>query len=126
LFERRIRSGQATDVFYAVGDGKPVAQIVWVETGTAVAEDVQYLHDDHLQSIETVTDGRGQVLSRQRYEPFGARLSAAAAGARVGFQGAEHDDDLALVNMRGRIYDPKQFRFISADPLVANPFGGQD
>jgi len=126
LFERRIESGQTTDVFYAIGEGKPVAQIIWHEAGGSVTEDVQYLHDDHLQSIETITDGNGQVVARERFEPFGGRISTAPAGVRLGYQGAEHDDDIGLINMNGRVYDPAQFRFISADPMVANPSVGQD
>jgi RHS repeat-associated protein len=126
LFERRIQAGQATDVFYAVGDGKAVAQIVWHESGTSVSEEVQYLHEDHLKSIEAVSDVQGQILARQQFDPFGGRLSAAAGGVRLGYQGAEQDDDLGLVNMNGRIYDPAQFRFITADPLVPNPMFSQD
>ena len=126
LFERRIQAGQATDVFYAIADGKPVAQINWQESGSSVVEEVEYLHDDHAQSIETVTNAEGQVVARQRFEPFGARTSVAASSTRVGYQGAEQDDDLGLVNMKGRLYDPAQFRFISPDPMVPNPFFGQD
>jgi RHS repeat-associated protein len=126
LFERRIQAGQATDVFYAIGDDKPVAQIVWHEAGSSVVEDVQYLHDDHLRSIETVTNAQGQVAARERFEPFGARIATAPAGVRLGYQGAEHDDDLALVNMNGRLYDPAQFRFITPNPVVQDASFGQD
>ncbi len=39
----------------------------------------------------------------------------------VGFTGQEEDDEAGLVNMRGRIYDPKVGRFLSTDPLVSRP-----
>jgi RHS repeat-associated protein len=38
-----------------------------------------------------------------------------------GFTGHEEDGELGLVNMRGRLYDPKLGRFPSADPFVQNP-----
>jgi RHS repeat-associated protein len=37
----------------------------------------------------------------------------------LGFTGQEEDDDLGLVNMNGRIYDPALARFLMPDPLVS-------
>jgi RHS repeat-associated protein len=34
-------------------------------------------------------------------------------------------DELGLVNMKGRVYDPKLGRFLTTDPIVANLFSGQ-
>jgi RHS repeat-associated protein len=126
IFERRIAGGQVTDVFYEVGEGNRVGQILWTESGNTVSEQVQYFHGDAVGSIETVTDTNGQVVGRQQFEPFGARISAAIPGIRLGYQGAEHDDELGLINMNGRIYDPSQYRFITVDPLVGNPLFSQD
>jgi RHS repeat-associated protein len=44
---------------------------------------------------------------------------------RHGFTGHLHDDDLGLINMRGRMFDPSTRRFLTPDPLGrlgANPF----
>ena len=38
---------------------------------------------------------------------------------RRGFTGHEHLDDLGLIHMNGRVYDPAIGRFISADPVAA-------
>ncbi|MCC6168568.1 MAG: RHS repeat-associated core domain-containing protein, partial [Caldilineaceae bacterium] len=38
-----------------------------------------------------------------------------------GFTGHEHLEELALVHMNGRIYDPLLGRFLSADPNVQDP-----
>jgi RHS repeat-associated protein len=40
-----------------------------------------------------------------------------------GYTGHEHEDELGLVNMGGRIYSPRLRRFLTADPIVAVPFG---
>jgi RHS repeat-associated protein len=45
--------------------------------------------------------------------------------SRIGFTGHEDEDDLGLVNMRGRIYDPKLGRFLQTDPIVSTPASGQ-
>ena len=41
------------------------------------------------------------------------------SGTPLGFTGHEGDDELGLVNMKGRIYDPKLGRFLTPDPLVS-------
>jgi RHS repeat-associated protein len=43
----------------------------------------------------------------------------------VGFTGQENDDELGLVNMKGRIYDPKVGSFSTTDPIVSAPLSGQ-
>ncbi|MGK3970050.1 RHS repeat-associated core domain-containing protein [Sorangium sp. So ce118] len=42
-----------------------------------------------------------------------------------GFTGHESDDELGLVNMKGRIYDPRIGRFLTTNPIVSLPFFGQ-
>jgi RHS repeat-associated protein len=37
-----------------------------------------------------------------------------------------HDDELGLIDMRGRVYDPAQKRFLSPDPRVTDPLFGQN
>jgi RHS repeat-associated protein len=95
-----------------------------------------YLHTDALGSTDLVTNGAGGIDERRSYDAFGARRSptwgpAAPAGgfkpkgSPVGFTGQEGDDDLGLVNMRGRIYDPRLGRFLQTDPIVSHPHFGQ-
>ncbi|WP_437805211.1 RHS repeat-associated core domain-containing protein [Sorangium sp. So ce1078] len=44
---------------------------------------------------------------------------------RHGFTGHRHDDELGLIDMRGRVYDPSLRRFLTPDPLVTDPMLGQ-
>jgi RHS repeat-associated protein len=43
----------------------------------------------------------------------------------MGFTGHEQDDELGLINMRGRMYDPRLGRFITPDPFVTAVYDGQ-
>jgi len=76
---------------------------------------------------------RGTTLATQSYSAFGRRrgstwagvpsaadMSAAAATTRDGYTGHEMLDNVALVHMNGRVYDPAIGRFLSADPFVIN------
>ncbi|PHS31707.1 MAG: hypothetical protein COA95_06085 [Methylophaga sp.] len=42
-----------------------------------------------------------------------------------GFTGHEHIDEVGLVHMNGRVYDPNLGRFISADPNIQSPLNAQ-
>ena len=95
-----------------------------------------YLHTEALGSTDVVTYGGGKAPDRQSYDAFGARRSPVwkpnappvALGSDVspvGYTGHESDDDLGLVNMRGRIYDPTLGRFLQVDPIVSHPHYGQ-
>jgi RHS repeat-associated protein len=130
LFERRGSPGHVQDVFYVHGADGPVAQVVYDE-GTSVTS-VEYLHLDALGSVGAVTNAQGVVKERLYYEPFGARrdaadhpLAAPAKDVLLGFTGDRHDDDLGLIDMRGRVYDPALRRFLTPDPVVTDPLSGQ-
>jgi RHS repeat-associated protein len=91
---------------------------------------VNYWHEDALGSIVAVSDANGQVFERTLFDPWGRRQ--ASTGAEVGltespahgdrgFTGHEHLDELGLIHMNARLYDPLLGRFISADPLIQDP-----
>ncbi|TKC92125.1 hypothetical protein E8A74_50350 [Polyangium fumosum] len=133
LYERRYRTDAVAHVFHVVAGGRSVAEVVWKEQGGSILdEEVNYLHDDHLGSPAAITDESGAVKEYLRFDPFGARADvdnpALPAGAvasgdvRQGFTGHEMEDELGLINMKGRIYDPKSGHFLSRDPMVQSPF----
>ncbi|WP_437570523.1 RHS repeat-associated core domain-containing protein [Sorangium sp. So ce542] len=99
-----------------------------------------YIHVDHLGSVDLLTEGRGEdagkEVERRSYDAFGARRDpvtwrrAPAAEALPallarGFTGHGSDDELGLVHMKGRLYDPKIGRFTTPDPVVSRPLFGQ-
>jgi RHS repeat-associated protein len=68
------------------------------------------------------------------YDPFGARAdprnpvrpwTPTATASKRGFTGHEHAEDLGLIHMRGRVYDPRTGRFLSRDPVVQFPHSTQ-
>ena len=101
--------------------------------------DTRYLHKDHLGSVDVITNESGSVVERLSYDAFGKRRNATswsgapAAGAWTnianmthrGFTFHEHLDNVDLVHMNGRVYDPNIGRFISADPFVQAPLMSQ-
>lgn len=101
----------------------------------------RYLHKDHLGSIVATTDNQGWLLERFSYDAWGKRrkldgnsdpaFDLAGTGSLLGqsthhgFTGHEMLDDMTLVHMNGRIYDPVIGRFISADPNIDTLYSTQ-
>ena len=102
----------------------------------------EYVHRDHLGSVESVTNEAGEELVVLGHDPYGerrkndwtARLTEAeietlpgAHGERVsrGFTKHEHLDRTGLIHMNGRMYDPRLGRFLSPDPIVGDPTSSQ-
>ncbi|WP_437951441.1 RHS repeat-associated core domain-containing protein [Sorangium sp. So ce296] len=94
----------------------------------------RYVHVDHLGSVDALTDENGDVIERRSYDPFGQRRNPVwgerppasfPSETTQGFTGHESDDELGLVNMKGRIYDPRIGRFLTTDPIISLPFFGQ-
>ncbi|MDH5272772.1 MAG: FG-GAP-like repeat-containing protein [Gammaproteobacteria bacterium] len=91
-----------------------------------------YVVPDHLGSSDTLLNEAGSTVARQSFGTFGTRRgsnwSAATAPdwlgiantTRQGFTGHEMLDNVGLVHMNGRVYDPALGRFLSADPLIGD------
>ena len=134
LYERRTKNGHDQHVFYVPGgDEGPVARVVSEQGDDLSNATTTYLHHDPLLgSVAGVSDASGALTESFYYEPFGRRTDAlgvplanGSIDVASGFTGHDHDDELGLINMRGRIYDPAIRRFLSADPHVTHPLSGQ-
>jgi RHS repeat-associated protein len=131
LYEKRTdkQSGNVTHVFFIEAGGRVVGQVN--QDGSAPGTTL-YLHDDHLGSVESVTDSLGlRVGSAIKFDPYGRRMGKNPSevgqppgNVHQGFTFHEHDDDLGLINMKGRIYAPDTGTFLTPDPLVQNLHSG--
>ena len=83
----------------------------------------KYLLGDNLGSTNVILNALGEVEQRLAFDPWGMRMNVGDVGAvnkltNRGYTGHEMDDEVGLINMNARIYDPLLGRFLSADPLV--------
>jgi len=103
-------------------------QVIRRSDGTS---ETLYLASDHLGSVDAVLDATGALLARPSFTAWGGRRSSTWQGApsqsewqaianhtRRGYTGHEQLDNVLLVHMNGRVYDPAVGRFLSADPYV--------
>ena len=105
-------------------------------SGTPASEGMRYYHRDHLGSIVAISDAAGAQLERLGYEGFGERRkpdggpqdrTSPEIGISTdrGYTGHEHLDELNLIHMNGRIYDPALARFMTPDAIVQDPLNLQ-
>jgi RHS repeat-associated protein len=97
-----------------------------------------YFTGDHLASTSTITDGNGNLLLAESFSPWGARRdpnnwtlrqstsdsALLATTMRHGFTGHEHLDNLAMIDMNGRMYQGAGF--MSPDPNLQDLTNTQD
>jgi RHS repeat-associated protein len=119
LYEQVIASDNIEHRYKIYAGGRQVAQVTKTEVrGVVTQTSTQYVQDDHLGSATTITDESGAVVESRVYGPFGDTSSDLSSSAvHAGFTGHEHDPELGLINMRGRLYDPGIGRFVQADPF---------
>ena len=127
--------------------GVAVERLELDATDVVTGQSIQYLHKDLQGSLDVITDGSGQVAedadgNKQvfSFDPWGQRrerldwapITGGPAGiiaalnvgtfahlsTNRGYTGHEMLDEVGLIHMNGRVYDPHLARFVSADPVI--------
>ncbi|HEY3805948.1 MAG TPA: FG-GAP-like repeat-containing protein [Kofleriaceae bacterium] len=133
-FEEFSDSAGTHDVMTLAAGTRPVGEIEKVVKGTTLkSTTTNTLLVDALGSIDTIVTSSG--AKPIKYDPFGTRvqatdptlpITAPPQDLRAGFTGHDHDDDVNLIDMIGRVYDPVQQHFLSIDPMApASKIDGQ-
>ncbi|HEX7026049.1 MAG TPA: RHS repeat-associated core domain-containing protein [Gammaproteobacteria bacterium] len=144
LYERVEEGATTTHKFHIFAGGSAVAIYSCTthcgeDPDTQAAGDTRdetfYFHKDHLGSISVITDGHGVEKERFVYTAWGEQqawdpaanggigdyVPATSQKQTRGYTGHEMLNDLGLIHMNGRVFDPALGRFISADPFVQFP-----
>ena len=144
---RMDRTDDGTALVYAGGQevelsaGKVTAVRTYWPSGIGMeadkpgqATELVWIHTDRLGSVIGYTDASGNLKERLGYDAWGKRRTTDGSATpdtldgqvdHRGFTGHEMLDQLDLVHMNGRVYDPLIGRFLSADPLIQEPTNGQ-
>gem|GEM_PF-528040 len=129
LYEQRTTktpTGAITgeSIFRIDGENGPLAEIRqgWTPTALVGARTTRFLHNDHQGSPTTISRGT-TIEDSSGFFPFGKKQQIGATVApRRGYTGHDHDDELGLIDMNGRVYDVAQRRFLTRDPILS-PIG---
>ncbi|HUH38703.1 MAG TPA: RHS repeat-associated core domain-containing protein, partial [Spongiibacteraceae bacterium] len=105
----------------------------------SAAPAISYLLKDHLGSLDVIVDDYGNIVQELSFDAWGLRRDTASwvnldpipmvffntSITRKGFTGHEMLDDVGIIDMGGRIYDPRLGRFLQADPFIQAPMNSQ-
>jgi RHS repeat-associated protein len=128
LFEKETNSTTGlTEYKHYVSAGGRLVTVYIVRSNSTTQWN--HHHQDHLGSTVAVTNDSGAVVEAMSFDAWGKRRNldgSALAGFAMaqndrGYTGHEQLDNIGLVHMNGRIYDPMLARFMSADPFVQAP-----
>jgi RHS repeat-associated protein len=97
------------------------------------------LHRDYQGTILAISDESGIVLEKRAFDAWGSLIKLANSSGITtvpttegvllldrGYTGHEHLLGVGLINMNGRLYDPKLHRFLSPDNFVQDPKNSQN
>ena len=139
LYEQIKQNTSTEHKHFIYADGQLIAINIKTDTTTgtpSIPDKTRYLHYDNLGSIDTITNGQGNIVERMAYTAFGQRrqgdwrasdplLPIIPALTNRGFTGHEHIDEMGFIHMNGRVYDPSIGRFLSVDSTVPYIFKSQ-
>ncbi len=83
-----------------------------------------------------ITNSTGAIVEKRLFDAWGSILkvqdgagNTLAGGLTVldrGYTGHEHLQSVGIINMNGRLYDPKLHRFLQPDNNIQEPFNTQN
>ena len=134
--EKITRPGGLTQLKRHIGG--VVIETTGPATGRCTAADATvtlYRLNDHLGSVDALLDEAGDQYQAMRFGPWGRRTDAATGSDLTdtaamtfdhcattrGFTNHEMLDEVGVIHMNGRIYDPTLARFLQADPYIQFP-----
>jgi RHS repeat-associated protein len=130
-----FQNGTTSFTFYLGGDGY-TAPAIWKEVhSSSVAQNLYYLHRDHLGSIVMITDDQGNVVEKRQFDAWGniVKLTDGSGNPLTtflmtdrGYTSHEHLLGVRLIHMNGRLYDPNLHRFLSPDNFIQDPYNTQN
>lgn len=137
LFEKVSKPSGVTEYKHYILAGKEAVAVRTLRSNSV--NDTRYLHKDHLGSVDVITNESGGVVQRLSYDAFGKRRNATSWSGALsagdwtsidaithrGYTFHEELDNVDLIHMNGRVYDPNIARFISADPFIQAPLMSQ-
>jgi RHS repeat-associated protein len=139
IYEKQIRQsdGRIEHMHYVNG-GAGIVGVFVSKTiyGPGEGPEMRYYHRDNVGSAVVITNPAATVIERLAFEPYGERRYPSGAAedrsspligitTERGFTLHEHLDEMMLIHMNGRIYDPILARFMTPDPFVQGAFNLQ-
>ncbi|WP_291066660.1 MULTISPECIES: RHS repeat domain-containing protein [unclassified Empedobacter] len=134
-------TGQEKHILY-IGGSPYESNILYLKDFNQSQASYHYLHKDYLGSILAITDSNAKKLEQRHYDAWGNLTHLKIGTTAVitdqniikqtqllidrGYTSHEHFQELGIIHMNGRLYDPILRRFLNADENIQDPFNTQN
>ncbi|KRD11546.1 hypothetical protein ASE21_07510 [Flavobacterium sp. Root901] len=130
--KQNMIAGTFEFITYIGGDAYSAPMVV---KSNGTTQNYLYLQRDYQGSIIAITDQTGAIVEKRSFDAWGAIIKVQDGAGNIlkgltvldrGYTGHEHLQSVGLINMNGRIYDPKLHRFLQPDNFVQDPLNTQN
>ncbi|MDQ8747748.1 RHS repeat-associated core domain-containing protein [Elizabethkingia miricola] len=119
-------TGEEKHILY-IGGTPYESNVVYLKDYTQSSGSFMFLHKDYLGSILAVSDKDGYKVQEAYFDAWGNRQTGGDINyLDRGYTGHEHFEDIGIIHMNGRLYDPLLRRFLNADENIQDPNNTQN
>lgn len=118
-------TGQEKHILY-IGGTPYEANIVLLKQESESISSFKYLHKDYLGSVLAISDGEGNLVEETHFDAWGQLVAGSISLLGRGYTSHEHFEDVGIIHMNGRLYDPVLRRFLNADENIQDPYNTQN
>lgn len=135
--KRKTTSPTTVEFITYIGGDAYTAPVILKSDGTN--QNFFYLHRDYQGTIVGITNSTGVIVEKRLFDVWGSLIKYANNSGVItvptsstslfidrGYTGHEHLLGVGLINMNGRIYDPKLHRFLQPDNNLQDPYNTQN
>ncbi|HAT3994180.1 TPA: hypothetical protein I9Y67_003504 [Elizabethkingia anophelis] len=122
---RNNTSGEEKHILY-VGGTPYESNIVYLKDFIQSSGSYNFLHKDYLGSILAISDEEGNLVQEAHFDAWGQLAIGSINLLGRGYTSHEHFEDIGIIHMNGRLYDPLLRRFLNADENIQDPYNTQN
>ncbi len=117
-------TGKEKHLMY-IGGSPYESDIVLLKNFAETTAKYVFLHKDYLGTILAITSDTGAILEQRHFDAWGILTHGEIKLLDRGYTSHEHLQDVGIIHMNGRLYDPLLRRFLNADENIQDPYNTQ-
>ncbi|MDV3636978.1 hypothetical protein CMU84_17670 [Elizabethkingia anophelis] len=122
---RNNTTGEERHILY-IGGTPYESNLVYLKDFTQSSGSYKFLHKDYLGSILAISDEQGNLVQEAHFDAWGQLVRGSISLIGRGYTSHEHFEDISIIHMNGRLYDPLLRRFLNADENIQDPNNTQN
>ncbi|KGE13064.1 RHS repeat-associated core domain-containing protein [Sphingobacterium deserti] len=122
---RNNATGEEKHILF-IGGSPYESSIVYLKDYAERRGSYKFLHKDYLGSILAISDENGLLVEERHFDAWGNLSHGRMELLDRGYTSHEHFDQVGIIHMNGRLYDPTLRRFLNADANIQEMFNTQN